>query len=175
VWNSGPGEDVWWKKKNRGRKSRKSVPLSSTLSTTWSSSSRRRIVGEKLTFSWVFLHMNDYYYGLQGTNPLFMTERSASGISTLHTVQLCSVDCNLYSYWVLKSKIGFFYSIAIIAISILQCMCMCENWPPSFFYLADGLFNLSSERCLISTQNRCHIDLWSIWLVLTYHHLSPQL
>ncbi len=43
---------------------------------------------------------------------------------------------------------------------------------PNLFYLAHCLFYPSSERCLISTQNCCCMDLWSVWLVLTHHHPS---
>jgi hypothetical protein len=34
--------------------------------------------------------------------------------------------------------------------------------PPSVFFLAGCLFNRNSKHCLISTQNRCHMDLRSI-------------
>ncbi len=44
--------------------------------------------------------------------------------------------------------------------SLSRGQCMGENQSPlPVFNLAGCLFNLSSERCLISTQNRCHIDL----------------
>jgi hypothetical protein len=33
---------------------------------------------------------------------------------------------------------------------------------PSLVYLAGCLFNLSSEYCLISTHNCCHMDLGSV-------------
>jgi hypothetical protein len=33
-----------------------------------------------------------------------------------------------------------------------------------------GLFKLSLEHRYVSTQNRCHMDLWSAWLVLAHHH-----
>jgi hypothetical protein len=45
-----------------------------------------------------------------------------------------------------------------------------DPFPSPIFYLAGCLFNLSSKGCLISTQNQCHMDLWSVWLVLTHHH-----
>ncbi len=47
-----------------------------------------------------------------------------------------------------------------------------EQIPLLYFYLAGYLFNLNSGRCLISTQNHCHMDLWSAWLALTHHHPS---
>jgi hypothetical protein len=34
--------------------------------------------------------------------------------------------------------------------------------PRLIFYLTGRLFKLSSEHCLISTQNLCHMDLWSV-------------
>ncbi len=45
-----------------------------------------------------------------------------------------------------------------------------EN-PPLLSFARHGcLFKLRPEPCLISTQNRFHMDLWSAWLVLTPHH-----
>jgi hypothetical protein len=48
--------------------------------------------------------------------------------------------------------------------------CMVENCPPLSFGRHVGLFKLSSEHCFVCTQNRCHMNLRSIWLVLTQHH-----
>jgi hypothetical protein len=37
----------------------------------------------------------------------------------------------------------------------------CVRTDPPSFLLASCLFNLSYQQCLISTQNLCHMDLWS--------------
>jgi hypothetical protein len=44
----------------------------------------------------------------------------------------------------------------------MTCACVRTDPPPRIFYLAGCLFNPSSVRCLISIQNRCHMDLWSV-------------
>ncbi len=50
-----------------------------------------------------------------------------------------------------------------------------ENWPPPpLLAVMVVLHILSSEKEFFSTQNRCHMDLWSVWLVLTRHHLYWQ-
>jgi hypothetical protein len=45
-----------------------------------------------------------------------------------------------------------------------------EN-PPSLSFSGHGcLFKLSPEHYFVSTQNLCHMDLWSAWLLLAHHH-----
>ncbi len=39
--------------------------------------------------------------------------------------------------------------------------CVRTDPPSCFFYLARCLFNPSSECCLISMQNHCHMDYWT--------------
>jgi hypothetical protein len=49
--------------------------------------------------------------------------------------------------------------------------CMVRIALPSLSFGRCGyLFKLIPEPCIVSTQNCCHIDLWSAWLVFTHHH-----
>jgi hypothetical protein len=45
-----------------------------------------------------------------------------------------------------------------------------ENRPPLSYWQAWSPCKLSPEHCIISTQKRCHVDLWLGWLVVTHHH-----